>query len=216
MSTPTLSPKQCYDLHKETLRDIIAVDHFSNAVPPSLVDLWVAALDPIGKTPLPPSGRGFYNGDLRSSIPIELAHDSYKYVVHETDQEKATRYASRMLVALSLLDMDKLATSDATLACLALWHQSLALARLPHSINQLLELLDQYEIIRPKSTLSDAKLPLPARLRARLLKVANDVGNSGLAESLRVSLRSPNVDSDLLVGNAAFSGEPRMMDQVKR
>ncbi|TPX08076.1 uncharacterized protein E0L32_010276 [Thyridium curvatum] len=176
-----LTPKQSYDKHKDTLRDIITVDHFSNTIPDSIVDLWLAALDPGSRIALPAGVKGFYGGDLRSSIPIELAHDSYKYVVHETqDRAKVAKYARRMLLAISLLDLDSLARRDANLAGLALWHKALAQARLSDSDSaaQLAGTLKQYEALRPQASLPDAKLPRSERLKTRLLAVAQDLGNA--------------------------------------
>ena len=123
-----LTPKQSYEMNKAAIREIIEVDHFSNTVPDSIVDLWLTALDPESKISLPADVKGFYGGDLRASIPIELAHDCYKYVMHETDKDKVNKYANRMLIVLSLLDMDKLLNKDANLAGLAVaallrdWH----------------------------------------------------------------------------------------------
>lgn len=181
------SPAEVYALHRDTLRDMIAVDHFSNSVPPSIVDQWLLALDPRpgnSAVNLPPEIKGFYGGDLRASIPIELAHDCYKHIVHETaDRGKVAKHASRMLVALSLLDLDELEARDANLAGLALWHWLLALVRLASedgagvgSGRALADVLRRYERVRHRSTLSDARLPRPGRLKARLLAVARELG----------------------------------------
>ncbi|KAI9163990.1 hypothetical protein HJFPF1_05625 [Paramyrothecium foliicola] len=171
------APKQSYESNKAIIREIIAVDHFSNTVPDSIVDLWLKALDPESQIALPPNVKGFYGGDLRASIPIELAHDCYKYVMHETDKAKVGKYANRMLIALSLLNIDKLSETDANLAGLALWHKALAQARLPGSAAGLAKTLQRYEIVRPRASLSDAKLPQPERLTSRLLAAAKELAN---------------------------------------
>jgi hypothetical protein len=169
-----ITPKQSYEVNMATIREIIEVDHFSNTVPESIVDLWLKALDPESKIVLPPDVKGFYGGDLRASIPIELAHDCYKYVIHETDKVKVAKYANRMLVALSLLDIDKLSKKDANLAGLALWHSALAQVRLPDNVVGLADTLNRYESIRPHASLSDSKLPQPARLKSRLLTTVDN------------------------------------------
>jgi hypothetical protein len=176
-----LTPKQNYEINKATIREIIDVDHFSNTVPDSIVDLWLTALDPESNISMPAGVKGFYGGDLRASIPIELAHDCYKYVMHETDKDKVSKYANRMLIVLSLLDMDKLLDKDANLAGLALWHKALAQARLPGSMADLTDTLKSYEAIRPRASLNDNKLPQPARLRTRLRTVAEESGNDDVA-----------------------------------
>ncbi|KAH7323230.1 hypothetical protein B0I35DRAFT_407612 [Stachybotrys elegans] len=189
------SPKETYLSHKATIREIIAVDHFSNTVPDSIVDLWLRALDPEGRVPLPPGVKGFYGGDLRSSIPIELAHDCYKYVMHETDTAKVEKYANRMLVVLALLDMEKLSTADANLAGLALWHKALAQARHPVQAMGLKDTLEQYGVVRPRASLSDAKLPQMPRLVARLLAAAEQTGNDEAAECLRTWMPEEGAES---------------------
>ena len=173
VKTSSLTLKQSYETNKDILREIIEVDHFSNTMPASIIDLWLAALDPETKIRLPPDVEGFYGSDLRASIPIELAHDSYKYVLHETDHDKVTKYASRMLLSLSLLDIDLLIVKDANLASLALWHKSLAQVRLPDCATDLAKTLEQYETVRARASLNDAKLPQPARLKARLLTMVD-------------------------------------------
>jgi hypothetical protein len=184
-SAEFLTPKQSYEENKATIREIIEVDHFSNTVPESIINLWLKALDPAAKIPLPRDVKGFYGGDLRSSIPIELAHDCYKYVMHETDLAKVDKYANRMLIPLSLLDMDELSRKDANLAGLALWHKALAQARLPNSLDELTDTLRRYEAVRPRASLSDSKLPQPERLKARLLTAAEELGNTEGAKFLR-------------------------------
>lgn len=185
MAGSILAPKESYDINKDTLRDIIAIDHFSNMAPCSLVDLWLTALNPEGKTALPPGMKGFYNGDLRASIPIELAHDSYKYAIHETDKLKVEKYANRMLISLSLLDLEQLGGKDATLTALALWHTALAQARLQGNADGLMETLVSYEAVRPMSKLSDSKLPMTARLKERLLVAAEVLSLDETAARLR-------------------------------
>lgn len=185
-SIPALTPKQSYEANKAIIRKMIEVDHFSNTVPEGIVDTWLAALDPESKIPLPPGVKGFYGGDLRSSIPIELAHDCYKHVMHETDKAKIDKYASRMLIALSLLDLDVLLDKDANLAGLALWHKALAQARLSgDEATALAETLTRFEAVRLRSSLSDTKLPQPPRLKARLLEAAEALGNGHVASWLR-------------------------------
>src|ERR1700744_1187556 len=91
----------------ETLRDIIANDHFGGEMPPSVVEAWVMALQPGSRVPLPPSVKGFSGGDLRASMPIETARGSYKFIAHETaDKAKIEKYSKRMLTALSMVDLD--------------------------------------------------------------------------------------------------------------
>ncbi|KXJ87955.1 hypothetical protein Micbo1qcDRAFT_207713 [Microdochium bolleyi] len=182
------SPCEIYVHHKGELRDMIAVDHFSNAVPLSLIDQWLLILDPDpdNRVALPPGIKGFYGGDLRASIPIELAHDCYKYIVHETkDRDQIAKYAGRMLIAVALLDLNDLETKDANLAGLALWHKALAQVRLAGEADGLADTLRMYERVRRESTLPDAKLPRPGRLKARLLTVAEQLGLDGAIQCLR-------------------------------
>ena len=177
-SLSIFTPKQSYEANKAIIREIVEVDHFSNSVPDSIIDTWLAALDPESKIALPSGVKGFYRGDLRSSIPIELAHDCYKHVMHEMAKIKVDKYAKRMLIALSLLDLDVLSKRDANLAGLALWHKALAQARLSGDEATLLaETLKRFEAVRPKSSLSDSKLPKPTRLKHRLLEAADSLEN---------------------------------------
>ncbi|PVI05404.1 hypothetical protein DM02DRAFT_516868, partial [Periconia macrospinosa] len=171
-STPSTPQQIYYTTHKETLRSIIQTDHFSDSVPPALVSTWLAALDPTSTIPLPPDIKGLYGGDLRSSIPIELAHDSYKYVLHESDAAKSELYARRMLISLALLDLNTLGERDPTLASLALWHKALALLRVEGAVEELGETLRRYEKVRRRSSVSDQKIPTPERLKARLGRLA--------------------------------------------
>ncbi|KAH7014424.1 uncharacterized protein B0I36DRAFT_338718 [Microdochium trichocladiopsis] len=169
---------------------MVAIDHFSDTVPPSLVDKWLLALDPDPSHTfaLPPEVKGFYGGDLRASIPIELAHDCYKYIVHETqDRTKIVKYARRMLLAIGLLDLDALEAGDVNLAGLALWHRALALVRIAEEDDggqELAETLRRYEGVRARSALSDAKLPQPGRLKARLLASAKELDNGTVVSCL--------------------------------
>lgn len=167
------TPRQIYETHKETLRSIIQTDHFSDSVPPVLVSAWLDALDPTSTTPLPPNIKGLYGGDLRSSIPIELAHDSYKYVLHEPDAGKSERYAKRMLISLALLDLDTLCEQDPTLASLALWHKALALVRVEGMGEDLSETLRRYDEVRSRSNASSQKVPTPEKLRKRIKELAD-------------------------------------------
>jgi hypothetical protein len=163
----------------ETLRDIIAYDHFGGEMPPSIVEAWVMALQPGSCVPLPPSVKGFYGGDLRASMPIEIARGSYKFITHETaDKKKIEKYSKRMLAALSIVDINKVSRDEPTTGLLALWHKTLALVRLPEAADELVQTFKQYKELRPRSSLPDSKLPLPDRLKGRLLTVAGELGNT--------------------------------------
>jgi hypothetical protein len=169
----------------ETLRDIIANDHFGGEMPPSIVEAWVVALQPGSCVPLPPNVKGFYGGDLRTSMPIEIARGSYKFITHEiVDKEKIEKYSKRMLTALSIVDIDKVSRDEPTTGLLTLWHKTLALVRLPEAAGELEQTLKQYEELRPKSSLPDSKLPLPDRLKGRLLNIAGELGNTAAMQLL--------------------------------
>ncbi|OAL46367.1 hypothetical protein IQ07DRAFT_658517 [Pyrenochaeta sp. DS3sAY3a] len=169
-----LTPLQTYTTHLSTLRSIIETDHFSNTMPPSIIDAWLSALDPSSTTPLPPGLKGFYGGDLRCSLPIELAHDSYKYVVHERDAAVVETYTARMLLSLSLLDLPALVERDATLAALALWHVALALVRREGCKEELRGVMEAFRGVRGRVGLSERKVPGVEGLRGRLLGVCGD------------------------------------------
>ncbi|KAH7029933.1 uncharacterized protein B0I36DRAFT_244909 [Microdochium trichocladiopsis] len=182
-----------YNQHRDTtLREMVAIDHFSDTVPPSLVDKWLLALnpDPSHAFFLPPEVKGFYGSDLRASILIELAHDCYKYIMHETqDRAKIAKYTGRMLLAIRLLDLGALEAEDVNLAGLALWHRALALVRIAEGSDdggqeELAETLRRYEGVRARSMLSDAKLPQPGRLKARLLASAKELDNKTVVACL--------------------------------
>jgi hypothetical protein len=169
--------REIYAKHLSILRDIITVDHFGNEMGPPIVDAWIKGLHP--GAPLPTHIKGFYQGSLRASMPIELARGSLKFIMHETaDREKITTYAERMLITLSTLgDLHKLGEEEPTLALAALWHKALALVRLPEGVEQLKTTMQHYEELRPKSPLPDNKLPETARLKLRLQNLATDVKN---------------------------------------
>jgi hypothetical protein len=169
----------------EQLRDIILHDHFGGEMSEHIVDQWVQALEPGSRVPLPPSVRGFYGGSLRASMPIEISRGSYKYIAHETeDGEKIAKYARRMLVALALIDVDSLASTEPTLAALALWHTALAQVRLPDETASLRKTLEQYVQARSRSNLPDSKLPQPPRLAESLASVAKSLGNDRAQNSI--------------------------------
>ena len=169
----------------EILRDIIANDHFGGEMPPSIVEAWVKALQPDSRVPLPPNVKGFYGGDLRASMPIEIARGSYKFITHETaDKEKIEKYSKRMLTALSIVDIDEVSRNEPTTGLLTLWHKTLGLVRLPDAVDELVQTFKQYEELRPKSSLPDSKLPLPDRLKDRLLTIAGDLGNMAATQLL--------------------------------
>ncbi|KAF7553132.1 hypothetical protein G7Z17_g3847 [Cylindrodendrum hubeiense] len=173
-----LKPQESYLKHLDTLRDMIANDHFGGEMPTQIVDQWVKVLEPGGEIEVPAGVKGFYGGSLRSSIPIEVARGSYKFITHETvEKGKIDKYARRMLIALSLLDIDTLVNQDPNLGALALWHIALAQVRLPDRAEMLGKTLIQYQDVRPKSKLSDSKLPQPDRLKTRLTAMAKDIDN---------------------------------------
>jgi hypothetical protein len=182
---PKLRPLSIDQPDPETLRDIIANDHFGGEMPPSIVEAWVMALQPGSRVPLPPNVKGFYGGDLRASMPIEIARGSYKFITHETaDKEKIEKYSKRMLTALSIVDIDELSRDEPTIGVLTLWHKTLALVRLPDAAGELLQTFRQYEELRPKSSLPDSKLPLSDRLKGRLLNIAEQLGNTAATQLL--------------------------------
>lgn len=139
-------------------------------------------------------------------MPVELAHDSYKYIIHETaDREKVEKYATRMLVSLSLLDFDLLAEREPTLAALGLWHRSLALVRLEgkSEVQELRDTLERYQIVRPMSKLSESKLPTAERLKERLVAIAEDLGleeNVAAVRHLQLTASRLNNGSSQAVG----------------
>lgn len=158
-------------------------------MPDHIVDQWVKALDPAAsqQVPLPPNIKGFYGGSLRASMPIEVARGSYKYIAHEAqDKVKIDKYATRMLLVLSLLDVDEL---EPTMACLALWHRALAQVRLLPGEPEVVALkgtLAQYAGMRSRSSLPESKLPGPARLAESLTRVAKEMGNEQALPSVDV------------------------------
>lgn len=183
-----LRPQESYRIHKDILREIVAIDHFGGGeeqVPTAIVDQWVAAMEPGSKIPLPANVKGFYGGSLRASIPIEVARGSYKHIIYETgDKEKVSKYARRMLIALSLLDVDDLATQEPVLGAAALWHIALAQVRLPECSEALGLTMRRYETVRPKVNLTDSKMPQAARLKARLVAVAQELDNQAALATL--------------------------------
>jgi hypothetical protein len=184
MSEHSLQP-QSYDQHIDTLRAIIADDHFGGQMSSKIVDAWLEGLKPSGRIPLPPEVKGFYGGSVKASLPIEVARASYKFIAHETtDKEKVAKYARRMLITLSVLDIDQLAQDEPNLAALALWHKALALVRLPDAVDGLADTFRCYEEVRPRSNLSDSKLPQPERLKTRLHSVADDLENTSASNWL--------------------------------
>ncbi|CAH0039615.1 unnamed protein product [Clonostachys rhizophaga] len=169
----------------DTLRDIILNDHFGGDMAPEIVDQWLRALEPGRQFPLPPNIKGFYGGSLRESMPIEIARGSYKHIMHTTDDTaKVDKYAGRMLIALSILDLESLVADDPTLGALALWHKALAQVRLPDKAGELAQTLQQYQAVRPRSNLSDSKLPETPRLKIRLEEVARELGNTGALDRI--------------------------------
>jgi hypothetical protein len=183
--TPKSLPLSIDHPNPETLYDIIANDHFGGEMPSSIVEAWVMALKRGSRVPLPPNVKGFYGGDLRASMAIEIARGSYKFIAHETaDKEKIEKYSKRMLTALSIVDIDKVSRDEPTTGLLTLWHKTLALVRLPEAADELVQTFKQYEELQPKSSLPDSKLPLPDRLKGRLLNVAGELGNTAAAQLL--------------------------------
>lgn len=182
-----LSPHDSYRIHKELIREIVADDHFGGGEEQvsDIVDQWVAVMEPGSKIPLPNNIKGFYGGSLRASIPIEVARGSYKHIIYETtDKEKVGKYARRMLIALSLLDVDDLMQKEPVLGAAALWHKALAQVRLPECSEALDMTLKQYEAVRPKVNLNDSKMPQPSRLKTRLISVAEELCNQTTLETL--------------------------------
>lgn len=97
--------------------------------------------------------------------------------MHEMDKAEVDQYASRMLIALSLLDLDLLLVKGANLTDIALWHKALAQTRPSGDIaTALAETLKQFEMVRPRSFLRDTKLPQPPRLKTWLLEAAEALG----------------------------------------
>ncbi|KAK7224113.1 hypothetical protein V2G26_012116 [Clonostachys chloroleuca] len=184
-TTATSQVRKNYLDNVETLRDIILNDHFGGDMAPEIVDQWLRALEPGRQFPLPPNIKGFYGGSLRESMPIEIARGSYKHIMHTTDDTaKVDKYAGRMLIALSILDLESLVADDPTLGALALWHKALAEVRLPEKAGELAQTMQQYQTVRPKSNLSDSKLPETPRLKTRLEAVARELGNTGALDRI--------------------------------
>ncbi|KAF2438365.1 hypothetical protein P171DRAFT_467104 [Karstenula rhodostoma CBS 690.94] len=176
-----LPPQESYRIHKTILREIVANDHFGGGeaqVPAATINQWVAAMEPGSAIPLPPTIKGFYGGSLRASIPIEVARGSYKHIIYETvDKGKVAKYARRMLIALSVLDVDNLAAREPVLGAAALWHMALAQVRVAEFSESLALTLRLYEAVRPKVKLTDAKMPYAERLKTRLREVARELDN---------------------------------------
>ncbi|KAF1975085.1 hypothetical protein BU23DRAFT_552920 [Bimuria novae-zelandiae CBS 107.79] len=186
-----LSPRESYRRHKDLLRDIIANDHFGDQPVPEIIEQWVAAMEPGVTIPLPANIKGFYGGSLRASIPIEVARGSYKHIVYETvDKAKVEKYAQRMLIALSTLDVRGLMNAEPVLGAAALWHKALAEVRLPDCSEALGSTLRLYEAVRPKVNLSDSKMPQPARLKTRLVLLAQELDNRDAFATLEAWLPS--------------------------
>jgi hypothetical protein len=175
------TPNESYHIHKDILRDIVSNDHFGGGeeqVPAEIIDQWVAVMEPGSKIPLPTNIKGFYGGSLRASIPIEVARGSYKHIIHETaDKEKVDKYARRMLIALSVLDVDELVQREPVLGAAALWHVALAQVRVPEYSEALTATLQRYEAVRPRVNLTDSKMPQAMRLKTRLTSVAKELDN---------------------------------------
>ncbi|KAJ4356799.1 uncharacterized protein N0V89_004836 [Didymosphaeria variabile] len=187
-----LSPQESYHTHKEALRDIVANDHFGGGeeqVPEEIVDQWVAVMEPGSKIPLPNNIRGFYGGSLKASIPIEVARGSYKHIIYESvDKEKVNKYARRMLIALSVLNVDVLVEEEPVLGATALWHKALAQVRLRDCNGSLGVTLQQYGAVRPKVNLKDFKMPQPTRLKTRLMSVAQELDEYATLDTLNAWL----------------------------
>ncbi|KAL5384401.1 hypothetical protein PMIN03_010775 [Paraphaeosphaeria minitans] len=183
-----LGPHEIYQTHKGLLREIVANDHFGGGeeqVPAGIVDQWVAAMEPRSKIILPLNIKGFYGGSLRASIPIEVSRGSYKHIIYETaDKAKVDKYARRMLVALSVLDVDDLAQREPLLGAAALWHVALAQVRLPEFSEALRSTLQKYQVVRPKVNVTDSKMPQAARLKTRLMSVAQELDNQAALVTL--------------------------------
>lgn len=181
-----LSPREFYHRHRDEIRDIVANDHFGgDQCMDEIVDQWVAVMEPDSKVPLPTNIKGFYGGSLKASIPIEVARGSYKHIVFETtDKAKIQKYARRMLVALSVLDIGDLEETEPVLGTAALWHKILAEVRLPDRSEDLKMSLRLYEAVRPRVTLPDAKMPQAARLKLRLESLARELDNQNALETL--------------------------------
>ena len=178
--------RENYDLHKEELRDIVANDHFGGEQHvENIVDQWVAVMEPGSMVALPANIKGFYGGSLRASIPIEVARGSYKYIIHETsDIVKVERYARRMLIALSVIDIGDLVDREPVLGAAALWHRVLAEVRLPDCSEALETDIRLYEGVRNQVNLPDSKMPQPLRLKARLESLAKHLGNRNALSTL--------------------------------
>lgn len=181
-----LSPRVIYHRHRDEIRDIVANDHFGgDQCIDEIVNQWVAVMEPGSTTPLPTNIKGFYGGSLRASIPIEVARGSYKHIVFETtDKAKIRMYARRMLIALSLLDIEVLMEKEPIIAAAALWHKILAEVRLPEHFEELRVSLRQYKTTRPRVNLSDTKMPQPSRLKMRLVSLARELDNQIVLEGL--------------------------------
>ncbi|KAL5379838.1 hypothetical protein DPSP01_008119 [Paraphaeosphaeria sporulosa] len=188
-----LGRQESYRIHRDLIREIIANDHFGGGeeqVPAGTVDQWVAAIEPGSQVPLPLNIKGFYGGSLRASIPIEVARGSYKHIIYETgNKAKVDKYARRMLIALSVLDVDDLAQREPVLGAAALWHVALAQVRLPEFSEALGSTLRRYEAVRPKVNLTDSKMPQAARLKTRLMSVAQELDNEAALATLNSWLR---------------------------
>lgn len=170
---------ETYARHQEEIRDIIANDHFGGEQHmETIIDQWVAVMEPGSTIPLPANIKGFYGGSLRASIPIEVARGSYKFIIHEVaDRSKVEKYARRMLITLSVLDIGELSQRESVLGAAALWHKALAEVRLPECSEVLEKTIRLYETVRKQFNLPDSKMPQPLRLKMRLVSLAEDLGN---------------------------------------
>lgn len=144
----------------------------------TIIEQWVAVMEPGSTIPLPANIKGFYGGSLKASIPIEVARGSYKFIIHEVaDRSKVEKYARRMLITLSVLDIGELSKREPVLGAAALWHKALAEVRLPERSEALETTLRLYEAARRQVNLPDSKMPQSLRLKMRLVSLAEDLGN---------------------------------------
>lgn len=87
-------------------------------------------------------------------------------------------------MSLDLLDVPSLSLKEPVIAALALWHRALAEVRLGGRADDLKRTMILYKEARQAISLGEGKLPGVEGLRARLGRVAGELGNEEAIRAL--------------------------------